>query len=253
MVKTKDDMTGWNMWEHGVPDSKITVIKQVDDYIDSRGRRYSQWLCYCSCNKNKTFVIRGSSLRNGSARSCGCIKKEIPFGRPKEYNKYDLSGEYGVGWTSNTNEEFYFDLEDYNVIKEYTWYAFMDGSTKALGAWDNERQSRVLMHQLLGFYEYDHEDRNELNNRKVNLRPCTKSQNRINANKRSDNTSGFTGVSYHQSDNKWWVRISVNKKETLVGRYSNKEDAIIARLKAEKEHYGEFAPQRHLFEKYEIQ
>ena len=31
MVKTKEDMTGWNMWEHGVPDSKLTVIKQTDD------------------------------------------------------------------------------------------------------------------------------------------------------------------------------------------------------------------------------
>ena len=32
----------------------------------------------------------------------------------KKSNIYDLSGEYGVGWTSNTNEEFYFDLEDYD-------------------------------------------------------------------------------------------------------------------------------------------
>ena len=31
-----------------------------------------------------------------------------------------------------------------------------------------------------------------------------------------------------------------------------KKDAIIARLKAEKEHYGEFAPQRHLFAQYGI-
>lgn len=37
MVKTKEDMMGWKMWEHGVTDSKIIVIEQVDDYIDSAG------------------------------------------------------------------------------------------------------------------------------------------------------------------------------------------------------------------------
>ena len=45
MVKIKNDMTGWHMWEHGILDSKITVIKQVDDYIDSTGRHYDKWLC----------------------------------------------------------------------------------------------------------------------------------------------------------------------------------------------------------------
>ena len=37
-------------------------------------------------------------------------------------NKYDLSGEYGIGWTHNTEHEFYFDLEDYDIIKYYCWY-----------------------------------------------------------------------------------------------------------------------------------
>lgn len=35
-------------------------------------------------------------------------------------------------------------------------------------------------------------------------------------------------------------------------RFDNKEDAIRARLQAEKEYFGEFAPQRHLFEEHGI-
>ena len=31
------DMTGWRMWEHGVPESKLTVIKQAEDRIRARG------------------------------------------------------------------------------------------------------------------------------------------------------------------------------------------------------------------------
>lgn len=33
MVKVKEDMTGWKMWEHGVPDSKLIVIKQAGNSI----------------------------------------------------------------------------------------------------------------------------------------------------------------------------------------------------------------------------
>ena len=168
MVKTKEDMTGWNMWEHGVPDSRITVICQADDYIDLQGKHYAQWICSCNCKNNaKTFVVRGTQLRNGRTLSCGCIQQENS-GRHKTYNAVDLSGTFGVGWTSNTNEEFYFDLEDYDKIKGYTWYSFMDGATKKLAAWDKEKKSRIAMHQLLGFTEYDHKDRNELNNKKDN-------------------------------------------------------------------------------------
>jgi hypothetical protein len=33
----------------------------------------------------------------------------------------------------------------------------------------------------------------------------------------------------------------------------DKKSAIVARLRAEKEYYGVFAPQRHLFEEYGIE
>ena len=38
-----------------------------------------------------------------------------------QQNVYDLSGEYGIGYTLK-GEEFYFDLEDYDKIKDYCWH-----------------------------------------------------------------------------------------------------------------------------------
>ena len=52
--------------------------------------------------------------------------------------------------------------------------------------------------------------------------------------------------------NQWQVYISINKQRTHLGYFDNKEDAIKTRLKAEIKYYGEFAPQRHLFEQYNI-
>lgn len=57
----------------------------------------------------------------------------------------------------------------------------------------------------------------------------------------------------HQAkDRKWVASIRINKKRTCLGRFEKKEDAVIERLKAEKEYYGEFASQKELFDKYDI-
>lgn len=72
MVKVKEDMTGWKMWEHGISDSKITVIKQVEDYISPQGKHRAQWLCECNCSKHTIFVALGNGIRTGHVKSCGC-------------------------------------------------------------------------------------------------------------------------------------------------------------------------------------
>ena len=52
LVKVKEDMTGWVMAEHGVPDSRWIVIEQAEDYITPSGHHVAQWLCECNCEKH---------------------------------------------------------------------------------------------------------------------------------------------------------------------------------------------------------
>ena len=119
-------------------------------------------------------------------------------------------------------------------------------------AYNKGTKTYITMHQLLGCEGYDHEDRNPLNNRRINLRSATQQENRINSSIRKDNTSGVTGVCFDRTSNKWVVSITNNYKTTELGRYISKEDAIRVRLNAEEEYYGKFAQQRHLFEEYGI-
>jgi hypothetical protein len=44
----------------------------------------------------------------------------------------------------------------------------------------------------------------------------------------------------------------IDAKQIHLGMFENKEDAIKARLEAEAKYFGDFAPQRHLFEQYKI-
>ena len=73
MVKVKEDMTGWVMSEHGIPDSRLIVVKRVEDYVSPNGQRQAQYLCKCNCGSNKDIVTRAMWIKNGHTKSCGCI------------------------------------------------------------------------------------------------------------------------------------------------------------------------------------
>lgn len=258
MVKVKEDMTGWIMSEHGFPNSRLTVLYQTNDYIDASEQHHAVYHCVCSCPAHNELDVRASNLRIGQTQSCGCIQKEIVAGigrSHKKHNVYDLSGNYGVGWTSNTNQEFYFDLEDYDKIKDYCWLEHkMQGKEySALETRDPVTKKSIRMSKLLGYQNYDHINKNTLDNRKCNFRKCTNSENTKNRNISKSNTSGFIGVSFNTRNQVWVARVN-DKPGHRVAVYigTNKQDAIRARLMAELKYYGEFAPQKHLFEEYGI-
>lgn len=257
MVKVKEDMTGWVMSEHGVPDSRLTVIKQAEDKISSSGTHIAQWLCECNCKEHKKIIVIGYLLRSGGVRSCGCLQKEVEIQSGKNthrVNRYDLSNEYGIGWTSNTDREFYFDIKDYELIKDYCWYEHYNQKTgySRLKARDPLTKKSIVMSHLLGYKKYDHKNRNPLDNRRDNFRPATDAENARNRSLLSTNTSGITGVGWHKGSQTWRARIEVDGKSISLGSFINKKDAILARLCAEAKYFGEFAPQQHLFEEYDV-
>lgn len=81
-----------------------------------------------------------------------------------------MSGEYGIGYTSK-GEEFYFDLEDYDKIRNYCW----NKSQRYIQAKSIDG-SMILLHKLITNTDentmVDHKDRNIMNCRKNNLRIC---------------------------------------------------------------------------------
>jgi hypothetical protein len=263
MVKVKENMTGWKMWEHGVPDGRLTVIKQAEDYIYPKGKHCAQWLCECNCKEHNQIIALSHSLRSGNTKSCGCIQKELAAENNKNKRKtniYDLNleddnGKYGIGYSSNTGSPFYFDMDDYDKIKNYCWSESKrkDKQYTYMQARHHESGKVVRMHNLIFDKWCDHIDRNPLNNRKHNLRIVTIQENNINKSLTNKNTSGFIGVGWQKNIKKWSAYIGIgNRKKLCLGYFTEKEDAIKARLEAEAKYFGEFAPQRHLFEEYDI-
>lgn len=240
----KIDLTGQKF-------NKLTVVREGEPrrtYNKKYGRYFIRirWWCECDCGNPELVLVDSSSLKNGNTKSCGCLHTETSSKNgksTKKYNKYDLSGEYGIGYASNTMREFYFDLEDYDKIKNYCWCEHnLTNGYDALETVDTETKKTIRFHYLLNMKNSDHINRNPFDNRKENLRECTKRGNAINHTIRKDNTSGVTGVYWNKNTNKWYAGVSENGIMDLTSGFTNKKDAIKARLELEKEHYGEFSP-----------
>ena len=143
------------------------------------------------------------------------------------------------------------DLEDVPIVEKHSWCIRSGGYVGRV-----ENKELILLHRLLVHCPkekiVDHVNKNKIDNRKVNLRICNYRENLRNSIVKSNNSSSVTGVGIETKSKKWRARICVNYKPISLGFYNDKNDAIKARLKAEKMYFKEFAPQKHLFEKYNI-
>lgn len=173
--------------------------------------------------------------------------------RKKQKNQYDLTGEYGVGITSNTGAKFYFDLEDYDLIKDYYWLEHkLSTGYSALETWYSPTQSVIRMAWLIVGKGADHINHNPLDNRKSNLRLATQQQNVFNRSMQHTNTSGIIGVYWMKDRHKWRAGLRINGKSIYLGDFQDFSEAVRKRLMAEKQYFGEYAPQINLFRAYQI-
>lgn len=106
------------------------------------------------------------------------------------------------------------------------------------------RAGRLAWYYMTGedpFDFIDHKDGVRDNNRFNNLRKATNSQNQANRGAPINNTSGFKGVSWQVSRQKWFARIMVHGKTINLGRYDNIVDAVHAYRRAAIAVWGEYA------------
>lgn len=82
-----------------------------------------------------------------------------------------------------------------------------------------------------------------VDNRRSNLRIVTRSQNLMNKSVRSDSKSGITGVSWCGYYDKWVAQIHIDGKRVFLGYFDIIELAQVARQQAEREYFGEYAPE----------
>jgi len=140
-----------------------------------------------------------------------------------------------------------FDLCDLECVKKYclrlkknkNGYYVQTFRTVEYKKYEYSMLHRVLM-QPDRSEVVDHKNRNPLDNRRSNLRNCTRTEN--NQHSISSGKAKFKGVRYYRYGQKnWMARIVHEKKELILGYFSTPLEAAKAYNVAAKKYFGEFA------------
>lgn len=136
------------------------------------------------------------------------------------------------------------DADDVPLVSWRNWHAVCKG--QRVYAQTNTRkdglaQKTVMMHQVIAGYKLtDHRNGNGLDNRRVNLREATITQNNRNSRKPTNNTSGVKGVTWDKQRCKWRAIISVDNRLLHLGYFGSLDDAASAYAGASSNYHGEF-------------
>ena len=205
-----------------VGDYGIIYLCDVGYYMGSgNGRiRIAKFKC-AKCGNE--FETRISSVKHGRTKSCGCINinKETLNHLTHGMSKHPLYKKWsGIKRRCyNPNEP---SFERYGAR-----------GIRMCEEWKNNPKvfiDYVIQLPYAMVDEYSIDRINTYGNYEPeNVRWATKHEQAANQRIRKGNTSGYIGVWYNKTSQKWQAGIGINKKNIHLGYFNTKEEAVIAR------------------------
>lgn len=142
------------------------------------------------------------------------------------------------------------DASDIPLIRDRNWHASFSPTSRSFYAKGGKRVGEIgprayyIHRKILGVsppIEVDHKNGDSLDNRKANLRLANRSQNAMNQKLNKNNSSGYKGVTWYKTANKFMAYITVNYKRIHLGCFDCPEEARAAYVAAAQKYAGEFA------------
>jgi hypothetical protein len=103
----------------------------------------------------------------------------------------------------------------------------------------------IQMHRLIlnapKGADVDHINGNGLDNRRENLRICSRAENLRNRGIQRNNQTGYKGVCWNKSKNTYTAQIQYEKTTYRLGTYPSAKEAALAYDKAARRYFGKFA------------
>lgn len=223
-----------------IPFGYLTPIEPTD----KRNRKDVVWRCECKCGN--IVELPATRLLVGNTLSCGCMKAESILTASKHIAGTHLVQSLKEDAASTDNISGHIGVSP----KRDKWSAYITyrGQRYSLGVYSNiedaikarARAKELVMEdaqKLLEFFEELHNDDRRPDRAvlpKVENEPLIlQGEQSIHPTvTRSNNTSGYPGVA--KTKKKWRASISYQKERYSLGSFQKKEDAIAARMDAEK-------------------
>lgn len=250
-VLSYDKRTGAFRWKIGTQRSKAGDVAgsvTVNGYrvIGIDGRLYNATRLAWLYNHDE-WPEHQIAHRNGDKTddSIGNLELIVPFevgrqlsiDRLQKVVRYDQdTGKFYWIWLSDRNRRVKIGDEAGVVSGNGYRYISVDGR-------------KFLAHRLAWYFVteewppelVDHINGDRDDNRIRNLRLANNRQNTRNSGKRSTNTSGYKGVSYHAHSGKWVATITSDYLIHPLGKFDTREEAYAVYCEAANRLHGEFA------------
>lgn len=190
----------------------LIVIKEK-----SNKKGHIHYKCLCDCGN--FITVRGSSLRTGNTKSCGCFKAEIR-------TKHNMS-------KTSEYESWRGMIQRCNNINSAQYNYYGGRGIKVCSRWldfQNFFDDMGLKPKNLTLDRI----KNNLGYYKENCRWATRSEQTKNQRIRCDNKTGMRGVCWNKLEKKYHVRIISERKCYNIGYFETLKQAFKARKQAEK-------------------
>lgn len=213
MIKVKEDLMGRKF-------TRLTVIRQVEDYVSISGKtRNSKWLCKCDCGNVKE--IRVDYLKNEQTKSCGCLQRERASTASTTH-----------GQSKNILYRTWANIKTRCYNPKSTKYEYWGGrGIIVCDEWKNSAETFIEWCLANGYkkgLQIDRVDNND-NYKPSNCKFVNSQENNLNKRVYDNNTSGYTGLYFIKVTQKWQVVIKNNKKSYYLGCYVTKKEALQVR------------------------
>lgn len=177
------------------------------------------------------YVFHGTGCRQCAQRA--------QFGENIILSDHGSWIEVDISTPASPNAAMQIDMVDWNYLKSLGTGRVYSGRCGYPGCRLKGKHAKVHRILIPDSDCVDHIDRNRANNRRDNLRACSKTENLWNVGVRVDNSTGVRGVNLN--DGMFVARISVHGKRLYLGRFDSLEAAAEARRLAELKYHGRFA------------
>jgi hypothetical protein len=195
------------------------VLKEV-----VRSGKIREFFCRCDCGAEK--IVNGQNLRNGKTKSCGCYRSDAVT---EKNTKHGMSGTKLHGVWKNMKSRCY------NTGNK-DFHSYGGRGIGVCEAWLSSSVSFINWALTSGYADDLTIDRIDTNKgySPQNCRWVSLSIQGVNK-RLSRNKSGYRGVSYKKSHNKWVAQVRQDGKVTHIGIYESALEASRARINYLKE------------------
>lgn len=169
--------------------------------------------------------------------------------RYRSTNRYDDVGDGVTHLILKCGAVYKIDSSDRALVESFTWhknderYGYAKTNVRIEGS---KKYRRVSLHSMLCPTTadrplVDHESGDVFDNRRANLRPCSRSQNNMNKKCYRNSKTAVKGVFFRSDKGRFEATIGYGRKQHYVGSFSNLDDAAVAIRSFRERAHGEFA------------